>query len=191
MACYSYTECNCALPMMKLPLTFLKSSPVTIKIFNLLCFQCDCQDKNQDIRLIRKNSRNLIGICLFKITFTCRGVLVLRIFQVNSQKLGVQTPQNFEFEQAIAMLKCENLPRTNSTKYETQNIVVKFQQNEHTSEVSQYCDTLDSNPSFDTMIFLPTARKGNVFIGVCTTQSASRLLAQCPSLLRLGPYVSY
>ena len=33
---------------------------------------------------------------------------------------------------AIAMLKCENLPRTNSTKYETQNILVKFQQNEHT-----------------------------------------------------------
>ena len=30
------------------------------------------------------------------------------------------------------MLKCENLPRTNSTKYETQNILVKFQQNEHT-----------------------------------------------------------
>ena len=30
------------------------------------------------------------------------------------------------------MLKCENLPRTNSTKYETQNIFVKFQQNEHT-----------------------------------------------------------
>ena len=30
------------------------------------------------------------------------------------------------------MLKFENLPRTNSTKYETQNILVKFQQNEHT-----------------------------------------------------------
>ena len=30
------------------------------------------------------------------------------------------------------MLKCENLPRTNSTKSETQNIFVKFQQNEHT-----------------------------------------------------------
>ena len=30
------------------------------------------------------------------------------------------------------MLKCENLPRTNSTKYETQNILVKFQENEHT-----------------------------------------------------------
>ena len=30
------------------------------------------------------------------------------------------------------MLMCENLPRTNSTKYETQNILVKFQQNEHT-----------------------------------------------------------
>ena len=30
------------------------------------------------------------------------------------------------------MLKCENLPRTNFTKYETQNILVKFQQNEHT-----------------------------------------------------------
>ena len=29
------------------------------------------------------------------------------------------------------MFKCENLPRTNSTKYETQNILVKFQQNEH------------------------------------------------------------
>ena len=34
------------------------------------------------------------------------------------------------------MLKCENLPRRNSTKYETQNILVKFQQNEHTPEVS-------------------------------------------------------
>ena len=33
------------------------------------------------------------------------------------------------------MLKCENLPRTNSTKYETQNILVKFQQNEHTPDV--------------------------------------------------------
>ena len=52
-----------------------------------------------------------------------RGVLVLPKLQVNSQKLGVQ---------AIAMLKCENLPRTNSTKYETQNILVKFQQNEYT-----------------------------------------------------------
>ena len=30
------------------------------------------------------------------------------------------------------MLKCENLPRTNATKYKTQNILVKFQQNEHT-----------------------------------------------------------
>ena len=30
------------------------------------------------------------------------------------------------------MLKCENLPRKNSTIYETQNILVKFQQNEHT-----------------------------------------------------------
>ena len=30
------------------------------------------------------------------------------------------------------MLKCENIPRTNSTKYVTQNILVKFQQNEHT-----------------------------------------------------------
>ena len=30
------------------------------------------------------------------------------------------------------MLKCEHLPKTNSTKSETQNIVVKFQQNEHT-----------------------------------------------------------
>ena len=31
------------------------------------------------------------------------------------------------------MLKCENLPRTNSTKLcEIQNILVKFQQNEHT-----------------------------------------------------------
>ena len=30
------------------------------------------------------------------------------------------------------MLKYENIPRTNSTKYETQNILVKFQQNEHT-----------------------------------------------------------
>ena len=43
------------------------------------------------------------------------GVLVLLKFQVNSQKLGVQEPQNFEFEMAIAMLKCENLLRTNST----------------------------------------------------------------------------
>ena len=34
------------------------------------------------------------------------------------------------------MLKCENLPRTNSTKYETQNILVKLQQNEHTSDFS-------------------------------------------------------
>ena len=34
------------------------------------------------------------------------------------------------------MLKCENLPRTNSTKYETQNILVKFQQNEHTPAYS-------------------------------------------------------
>ena len=61
-----------------------------------------------------------------------RGVLVLLKLQVNSQKLGVQAPQNLEFEKAIAMLKCENLPRTNSTKSETQNILVKFQQNEHT-----------------------------------------------------------
>ena len=30
------------------------------------------------------------------------------------------------------MLKCENLPSTNSTKFETQNILVKFQQNKHT-----------------------------------------------------------
>ena len=30
------------------------------------------------------------------------------------------------------MLKCESLPRTNWTKSETQNIFVKFQQNEHT-----------------------------------------------------------
>ena len=35
------------------------------------------------------------------------------------------------------MLKCENLPRTNSTKYETQNILVKFQQNEHTPDYVQ------------------------------------------------------
>ena len=36
-------------------------------------------------------------------------------FQVNSHKLGVQAPQHFEFEWAIALLKCENLPRTNFT----------------------------------------------------------------------------
>ena len=35
------------------------------------------------------------------------------------------------------MLKCQNLPRTNSTKYETQNILVKFEQNEHTPAKSQ------------------------------------------------------
>ena len=63
-----------------------------------------------------------------------RGVLVFPNLQLNSQKLGVQAPQNLEFEQVIAMLKCENLPRTNSTKYETHNILVKFQQNEHTPE---------------------------------------------------------
>ena len=44
-------------------------------------------------------------------------VLVLLKFQVNSQKLRVQAPQNLEF----AMLKCENLLSTNSTKCETQN----------------------------------------------------------------------
>ena len=49
------------------------------------------------------------------------GVLVLLKLQVNSQKLGVQAPQNLEFEKAIAMLKCENPPRTNSTKSENQN----------------------------------------------------------------------
>ena len=30
------------------------------------------------------------------------------------------------------MLKCENLPRTNSTKSETQFLVAKIQRNEHT-----------------------------------------------------------
>ena len=34
------------------------------------------------------------------------------------------------------MLKCENLPRTNSKKSETQNIVVKFQQYEHTPGIN-------------------------------------------------------
>ena len=36
------------------------------------------------------------------------------------------------------MLKCENLPRTNSTKYETINILAKFQQNEHTPAMLRY-----------------------------------------------------
>ena len=34
------------------------------------------------------------------------GVLVLLKFEVNSHKLEVQAPQNFEFEWEIAMLKC-------------------------------------------------------------------------------------
>ena len=38
------------------------------------------------------------------------------------RKIVVQHPQNLEFEYAIAMLKCENIRRTNSTNYETQNI---------------------------------------------------------------------
>ena len=44
------------------------------------------------------------------------------------------------------MLKCENLPRTNSTKYETQNILVKFQQIEHTSEVNEKPSSIDDPP---------------------------------------------
>ena len=43
----------------------------------------------------------------------------------------------------VGMLKWENLPRTNSTKYETQNILVKFQQNEHTPEISNITSMLD------------------------------------------------
>ena len=43
------------------------------------------------------------------------------------------------------MLKCENLPRTNSTKYETQNILVKLQQNEHTPW-AQEAETLIISP---------------------------------------------
>ena len=83
------------------------------------------------------------------------GVLVLPKLQVNSQKLGVQAPQGCARFAEIASeltktlssgatefrvwignynVKVWNLPRTNSTKYETQNILVKFQQNEHTPE---------------------------------------------------------
>ena len=36
------------------------------------------------------------------------------------------------------MLKCENLPRINSTTSETQNILVKFQQNKHTPGEIQF-----------------------------------------------------
>ena len=73
------------------------------------------------------------------------GVLVLPKLQVNAQKLGVQAPHNLEFEQAIAMLKCVNLQRTNSTKYETQNILVKFQQNEHTPGIPDVSEALVKN----------------------------------------------
>ena len=41
-------------------------------------------------------------------------MLVLLKFEVNSQKLGVKASMNFEYEWAIAMLKCENLLQTNS-----------------------------------------------------------------------------
>ena len=54
-----------------------------------------------------------MGNCVCWTRFTNGGVLVLPKFQVTSQKVQVQ--QNFEFELAIAMLKCENLPSTNST----------------------------------------------------------------------------
>ena len=74
-------------------------------------------------------------------------------------KLGVQAQQNLEFEYAIAMLKCENLPRTNSTKYETQNILVKFQQNEHTpGTISKFVSVQNIKIEYKHLLAIPNIR---------------------------------
>ena len=65
------------------------------------------------------------------------------------------------------MLKCENLPRTNSTKYETQNILVKFQQNEHTPGLLnkrwQACALLNVDKYHKMHIFMHTVNILNSF----------------------------
>ena len=84
------------------------------------------------------------------------------------------------------MLVCENLPRTNSTKSETQNIFVKFQQNEHTPVLHFFIKYFAFLlfPGHLKYLYIPFSDQstGDLSVGLYSTQDDDTLPTMDPTM---------